>query len=259
MAGRMGENSAPVSYASLINERSVDFCRAFAQGCGGSISNRPDMLLPGAVAGFWLPELFSILNAAKVDGRTWYYGDKAYFDRNHYWRITKNAKMHNALGQAKPDRFRQLHLKIKPWRNGSEILLCPQSDTFFRLNGSTQAAWVKSTTEKIRQYSDRPIRVHHKIAGDKTETIFRNQLGNAWAVVVHSSIAGVQAVLEGIPCFVTDETSTPASFGTTDFSKLESPVKPENREQMAWVLADNQWTLDEIKRGAAWEHLKGSQ
>ena len=257
MARRMGKDSIPVAYASLINERSVDFCRAFAQGCKGSISNNPNMLVPGDVAAFWLPELFGILDAAKADNRNWYYGDKAYFNRLHYWRITKNAKMHNAIGDAKPDRFRQLHLTIKPWQNGSDILLCPQSDTFFRLNGSTQADWIKETTDKIRQYTDRPIRIHTKQAGNGTEAFFRSQLGNVWAVVVHSSIAGVQAVLEGIPCFVTDATSTPASFGTTDFSKLEHPVKPDNREQMAWVLADNQWTLDEIKRGMAWEHLKG--
>jgi hypothetical protein len=38
---------------------------------------------------------------------------------------------------------------------------------------------------------------------------------------------------------------------------MENPVKPDNREQMAWALADNQWTLAEIESGMAWEHING--
>ena len=256
MAGRMGENSAPVSYASLINERSVNFCRAFAQGCGGSISNRSDMLLPGAVAGFWLPELFSILNAAKADGRTWYYGDKAYFDRNHYWRITKNAAMHNCSGHHTPIRFERLKIQIKPWRPGSEIMICPQSEVFFQLQGMTQKGWIDSVTAKIRKYTDRKIVIHHKRTGHDTEQHFANHVVHAWAVVVHSSMAGAQATLHGVPCFATDPYCVSAKFGSTDLSKIEYPVKPDNRAQLAWALADNQWTLDEIKRGIAWEAIK---
>jgi hypothetical protein len=41
-----------------------------------------------------------------------------------------------------------------------------------------------------------------------------------------------------------------------DLSSIERPRKPDNREQMAWVLADNQWTLEEIRRGIAWQKLK---
>jgi hypothetical protein len=253
----MEKNGLPVAYAFLGNNKSMDFCRAFAKGCGGSVCTTMGMLAPGPVAGFWLPEIQPILKAAQEQGREWYYGDKAYFNRGHYWRITKNARMHNALGEAKPDRFRQLNLKVKPWRNGSEILICPQSDTFFKLNGTTQAEWLKKITAKIKIYSDRPIRIHHKRAGSDAEDYFRRQLVNAWAVVVHSSIAGVQAVLEGVPCFVDDPSSTPASFGSTDLSLIESPLKPKNREQMAWVLADNQWTIDEIRDGAAWRKLNG--
>ena len=252
----MGKNSVPVAYASVGNQRSMDFCRAFAQGCGGRISTNPAMLTPGDVAGFWLPELFDILDQAIADGRNWYYGDKAYFDRNKYYRITKNAKMLTNFQQATPERFNKLSLSIKPWTEGSDILLCPQSDTFFRRIGTTQADWILNTSKAIGQYSDRKIRINLKRAGNDTERFFRGQLGDTHAVVVHSSIAGVQAAIEGVPCFATDSESTAVKFGTMDLSLMENPIKPDNREQMAWALADNQWTLNEIRSGMAWEAIK---
>ena len=252
----MGKNSVPVAYASVGNQRSMDFCRAFAQGCGGRISTNPKMLTHGDVAGFWLPELLEILDQAIAEGRNWYYGDKAYFDRTKYFRITKNAKMLTHFEQSTPERFNKLGLSIKPWREGSDILLCPQSDTFFRRIGTTQADWILNTSKAIRQYSDRKIRVNLKHAGNDTEQFFRGQLGDTHAVVVHSSIAGVQAAIEGVPCFATDSESTAVKFGTMDLSLMENPIKPDNREQMAWALADNQWTLNEIRSGMAWEAIK---
>jgi hypothetical protein len=234
----------------------MDFCRAFAQGCGGRISTNPKMLTHGDVAGFWLPELLEILDQAIAEGRNWYYGDKAYFDRTKYFRITKNAKMLTHFEQSTPERFNKLGLSIKPWREGSDILLCPQSDTFFRRIGTTQADWILNTSKAIRQYSDRKIRVNLKHAGNDTEQFFRGQLGDTHAVVVHSSIAGVQAAIEGVPCFATDSESTAVKFGTMDLSLMENPIKPDNREQMAWALADNQWTLNEIRSGMAWEAIK---
>ncbi len=69
-------------------------------------------------------------------------------------------------------------------------------------------------------------------------------------------MAGVQAVLEGVPCFALNTESSAVNFGINDLSLIENPVKPDNREQLAWALADNQWTLDEIRSGITWEVVK---
>lgn len=252
----MGENSAPVAYAAVNNQNSIEFCRAFTKGCNGRMAVTINTLFPGPVAGFWLPELYPILLQAQKLNRDWYYGDKAYFVRERYFRITKNAKMHGGHGEATPERFEKLGIPIKPWRSGDEILICPQSDVFFNLNGTTQQKWIDEVVTKLKKYTDRPIRVHYKRTTLDTEQFFRGQLHNAWAVVVYSSMAGVHAALAGVPCFATNTESTAVNFGTNDLSLIESPVKPDNREQMAWVLADNQWTLDEIRSGMAWEAIK---
>jgi hypothetical protein len=249
----MDKNGAPFTY--YVGGTSLLFARAFAAGCGGRVCDNPNMLASGSVAMFGHPDLFRLLRQAQTEGRTWYYADKAYFKRGEYYRITRNDYMHDALGTAKPDRFLQLGVNAAQWKNGSDILLCPQSNEFFKLHGLTQSSWVENTTKQIRKYTDRKIRVHYKDTGAKAEKIFKGQLNDVWAVVVYTSMAGVQAVMHGVPCFATAK-CTSSSFGLMDLSKIETPHKPDNREQMAWVLADNQWTLEEIRKGAAWEKVR---
>jgi hypothetical protein len=231
------------------------FGRAFANGCGGIVATNP-VLLPGDVAMFGHPELMPLLAEAQRQGRNWYYGDKAYFGRNIYYRITKNAYMHDASGEPNFERLKALNLTFQKWKNGSDILVCPQSDVYFRLQGTTQKAWIEETVGKIRQFSDRKIRFQYKSSTKTAEDAFKRSLSGVWAVVVHSSMAGVQATVHGVPCFATDPNSTSAKFGTTDLSLIESPVRPKNREQMAAVLAANQWTISEINAGLAWERLQ---
>jgi hypothetical protein len=247
-------SNVPLCYALAGQKTSEEFCEAFAQGCGGEVV-KSLRLLDGDVFMFGQPELWPILMAAKEQGRTWYYGDKAYWGRTKYWRVTKNAMQHNCLGDTNPNRFKRLGIKIKPWSRGSTIMLCPQSDTFFRFFGTSQQEWIEETTKTLRQYTDRSIIVRVK-AGPNPEQDFRNMLHKIHAVVVFTSMAGMQASIHGVPCFATADCVS-ARFGTTDLSRIENPVKPENREEMAFVLANNQWTYSEMKRGMAWERLSG--
>lgn len=229
---------------------------AFSRGCGGKVMFSSDILQPGGVAMFGNPTLFPLLREAIAQGRDWYYGDHAYFRRHKFYRITKNAWQHNMVGEATPHRWERLRVRMKAWhRTGSKIILCPQSPTFFQLHGLDVSAWIQETTDKIRQYSDRQIKVVYKAGGHLAEEIFRRSLIDAHAVVVYTSVAGAQAVMNGVPCFATGECVS-KYFGTDDLSRIEKPVRPENREQMAWLLADNQWTFDEIQQGMAWEKIK---
>lgn len=256
MAQGIGKNVLPVTYSIRSALTSPKFGAAFANGCGGDISYDPDLLMDGDVAMFGHSDLMGLLKQAQAEGRNWYYGDKAYFGRDKYYRITKNAYMHDASGDYDYDRWTKLNIKLQPWQNGSDILICPQSDVFFNLQGKSQKQWIDETVRKLRSFTDRKIRFQYKSAVKNTEQAFKSSLKNVWAVVVHSSMAGVQAVIHGVPCFATDPDCTSARFGSTDLSLIENPIKPDHRIKMASVLAANQWTLDEIKSGMAWEYIK---
>jgi hypothetical protein len=256
MEAGMGKSDIPVSYGINGGLTSDKFVKAFAYGCGGTISHNPSMLFPGPVAMFGDPTLYRLLEQARIEGRTWYYGDHAYFRRRVYYRITKNRWQHSTQGDATPARWERLGVRIQPWREGGyKVLLCPQSPRFFELHGMNHIHWIRDTMKELQRHTDRPIEVRYKPGGSQTEEEFRRSLREVHAVVVYTSVAGAQAAIHGVPCFATHECVS-KHFGTDDLSRIENPVKPEDRERMAWLLADNQWTMEEIRQGIAWEHVR---
>jgi len=234
-----------------------EFAFAFSKGCGGRIYETANILHKGDVAMFGDPATWQLLQKAKQDNRTLFYGDKAYFGRSKYYRITKNAYQSDCIGNGDTSRLKKTGQKIYPWKTGSKILICQQSELFYKLHGLNRNDWVNHTKQTIRQYTDRPIEIRSKISGDGTEFAFRRSLVDVHAVVVYTSVAGVQAAMNGVPCFATEQCASLA-FGSSDLSQIENPVLPDNREYLASVLANNQWTLDEIRNGTAWRMLNES-
>jgi hypothetical protein len=242
----------PVTYAVTSEKTSPIFAKAFAAGCGGPVW-RDNSLRPGPVALFGSPQRWDLLQNAIQRGREWWYGDHAYFGRGRFYRITRNAYQHDGQGDAGPDRF-NAHLRlVQPWRSsGRHVLICPNSPTYFRLFGMDVHEWVKGLTETLAGVTDRPVRIRWK---GQDEPI-ASDLQDCWAVVAFSSAAALDALIAGVPVFVTAHFAAAYRFGLPDVSLIESPVYPEHREPFLWNLADNQWTLDEIRQGVAWRSLQ---
>ena len=86
------------------------------------------------------------------------------------------------------------------------------------------------------------------------DTDFKAVLGRAWAVVNHSSNPAMEAVINGIPVFVS-ESSLCHDVGNTDISDINTPAMP-NRIQWAHKLSYTEWFEDEIRQGAPWRRIK---
>jgi hypothetical protein len=67
-------------------------------------------------------------------------------------------------------------------------------------------------------------------------------LARAYLTVTHSSAAAVESLLAGVPVSV------------SSFSPCRD-VARDQRQRLFNVLADNQWTLDEIRAGVTWKAL----
>lgn len=242
----------PVSYYAPNELTSPKFAYAFAKGCHGTITDENE-LFPGPVALFGSPSKWPVLRKAQAAGREWFYGDHGYFGRKTYYRITKNAYQHDGIGDATPERFEAFHRPVEPWRStGSHILVCPNSPEHFALHGLNHDTWLREVSDTIRAHSDRTIRLRWK-RGQRT--FIREDLLNAWAVVVYSSAAALDALIAGIPVFVLAPFAAAYRMGLADLTRIESPLYPEGREPFLWMLANQQWTLSEIYRGQAWRSL----
>jgi len=239
-------------YVALGERTSPIFCQAFAKGCRGDVVD-DRKLRGGEVALFGSPKLWGLLEDARADGRTIYYGDHGYFGRGRYFRVTRNALQHDGRGGAGPERFSVHDVPVKPWRkSGGHILVVPQSDTYFYLRGEDPVAWKVDVQLALRKQTDRPIRWR------PTKWLavrpFEQDLKDCHAVVCFTSNAAVEAVLAGVPAFVTENCAA-ATMGNLGLQGIEHPRMPAGREQWAWNLAANQWTIDEIRRGDAWRAL----
>ena len=242
------------AYPVAGKKKSFDLCLAFVHGCNGQIAGR---FRPGPAVFYGVDHSNeSAWRAAIEAGVDRYMIDNSYFDavRQKSFRVTKNRMQHTGLGVSDGRRFKALRVQIHPWRKGRHIVVCPQSPSFMKMAGF-EGDWTTCVVERLSSLTDREIRVR-SWSRNKTKASISLQadLAEAHAVVVWSSAAAVAAVIEGVPIVVeAQDCAARPMAGTLD--QIECLPTPE-RENWLGVLADNEWTIDELRNGTAWSHLR---
>lgn len=242
------------AYPVAGKQKSFDICVAFAKSCGGRVSTE----LRAGPAAFYGVDGSNVAIWKEVvrSGRDYFYVDNSYFDvaRERQFRITKNALQHSGRGTSDGTRFRALGVPIEPWRTGGHhVLLVPQSEHFMRTVVGAEADWMVPTIHALEALTKRPLltRAWDRNKGKLAMTL-RDDLMDAHAVVTWSSAAAITAVLAGVPVITLGQCAAEPMSGS--LQQIESLPRPE-REEWAGVLADQQWTLDEIRNGTAWQAL----
>ena len=172
---------------------------------------------------------------------------------------------------------RDLQIQIKPWRltKGKHVLICCQRDGGWSMDGQALMPWLLKTIKSIRNHTDRPIRIRFH-PGDKKilehkrmiaryrlpgvsishyENILQDFI-SCHAVISYNSSPAIAAALDGTPVFVLDPDRSQASeVSHHDLAHLEN-LKEFERLPWAQKMAQMHWTLDELKDGTAWRHLR---
>lgn len=253
-------------YPSPGKRKAIKMCRAFADGCHGRVTPAgQDHLDPGPAFFYgWTNHTVPLIRQCQAQGTDWYYADNAYyFGRGKFFRVTRNALMHDGSGNSGLGRFEKFGLKVKPWRkDGRHILITTQSELFYQDRlGTTRAAWTREVVNELRRHTDRDVVICDKPDASSSGNApaaknFEANLEDAWAMVTYSSSTAVKAVIEGVPVFAL-AASMVSKIGLDDLARIEEPLYPDNREQVLWNLAANQWTYDEMRDGASWRDLQG--
>lgn len=257
-------------YAAPRERTSPVFCAAFAAGAQAPVVD-DGALRPGDVALFGSPTLWDMMLKAQRLGRTLYYGDKAYFGRDRYYRVTRDA--YQAVGElprvegaarARAEAvLRGLAVRPQPWRHGNagHVLVCPSGDahaSMMRRAGydvGDRDAWTDDVLAQLAVHTNRPVRVRTKDDYRQGRPLSED-LSGCWAVVTYTSMVALEAVMAGIPAFVLGP-SAAAALGCADLTRIETPCRPceVQRWEHALALAARQWTLDELAHGEAWRSL----
>ena len=123
----------------------------------------------------------------------------------------------------------------------------------------TQEKWVDEVTTEIRKVTDMPIKFRNKPrpGNEWWETDIRDNFKDCHALVTNMSLAAVDAVINMVPVF-THQRHICSFISSKDLSKINKPMKPGHKTMNEWIkmVADNQFTLQEIESGIAYEILK---
>jgi len=249
-----------IGYAQPGKARSFQVLEAFTAGCGGRVAQRP-VLEDGDVAFYGTLGLEWMVRQVRAEGRTFYFGDNSFFDagRGRFFRFARDAfQVHEKMP---PDhgRLAALGVKIRPWAaGGRHIVVVEQSEHFLELSGIGKH-WLVRVLADMRRYTDRPLVVRRwRRDKAKAASTLAADLRGAWALVTHMSAAANEALIAGVPAFVSGLcAATPMASG--ELSKIESPNRPDGREDWAAGLAGAQWTLGELRDGTAWRGLNDHQ
>tara|TARA_Y100000592_G_C5473955_1_gene321127 strand:- start:1726 stop:2598 length:873 start_codon:yes stop_codon:yes gene_type:complete len=175
-------------------------------------------------------------------------------------------------------RWPLFNLNFKPWNpTGEIIVICGQHDHSEQWKGLPRmGAWISQQIQEIRKYTTRPIlvrphprnqiqfkendftnvKVRHPKRDFRTydDTDFKATLERTWAVVNHSSNPAMEAVINGVPVFVS-ESSLCHDVGNIKLADINTPAMP-NRKIWANKLAYTEWFEDEIRQGLPWTRIK---
>ena len=67
-------------------------------------------------------------------------------------------------------------------------------------------------------------------------------------------MAAIEALKAGVPSLC-HPASCAAPLSRTDISQIESPIYPDNRDQLINTLLLNQFNAQEIQEGIAWDFI----
>ena len=117
----------------------------------------------------------------------------------------------------------------------------------------------KEDLEKIKKHTDRPIKVRNKPrpGNEWWNTDVKDDLKDAWCVVTNMSLSAVDGVLNMTPGF-THQRHVASLVTSRKIDKVDKPFKPGRKTIQEWLnmVANHQFTLQEIEDGLAYETLK---
>ena len=221
-------------------------CHAFAEGCGGKVVPADGKLHEGPAA------MWGILRGAgdrikdcELHDHPYWYIDHGYFRSGHYdgyYRVV-HCGLHPTGMPARSNgrRWETLNLDIKPWKGvgGDHVVYLPISRYVAEFLGIDAEAFDAEQIAKLTARTKLPVRTKTKDDGD-----LASALPGATLVAGFQSNALLEAARLGVP--IRELGSSPASVLSNH----------SMRNGLFRWLADNQWTLEEIRSGKCWADLQ---
>lgn len=176
------------------------------------------------------------------------------------------------------NRYEKIGISLAPWKTGDGyVTIFTQRPDSWQWEGMCSVeTWIATTVKEIRRHTDRKIivRPHPRdyitdwnvLSGLHVYLSIPKGIGvdmfdhervfkETYFAVNHSSGPSVQSVISGIHTSCSVDS---LAFDVSDsIENIENPSNKE-REQWANMIAHTEWTIEEIKAGIPWRHLRSN-
>lgn len=253
-----------MNYAVYVQyQKARHFTEAMVAGFPGKVVNlqggRKARNVTHVLGGLQFGAL-ELLTEIRAAGERYVFFDNAYFGggtSSDRLRLTLNGYQKTVL-EERP--ARDWGVALEPWREGGAfVMVVPPSRAVEKLFGLEH--WLEATLSRLRGVTKREVRVSPK--SDREKSPLAERLQGCHAVVTWSSNVAVEAILAGVPAFVSDESAArPVARGLKVLEQMiESPLRAEEERRAAWQrsLAWGQFTVEEIASGFARKVLEGEK
>lgn len=209
-------------------------------------------------------------------GKTAIYIDLGYWGRREggrfsgFHKLVRNARHPTAYferAHKTPGRFARFDIEVAPWQKkkpGAVILLAGMGDKGAAAEGYKPEEWERLAIAEIQKHTDRPILYRPKPSWKEARPItgvgfsppsrdVALELQFCHAVVTHHSNVAVDALVAGVP--VVGLCGGVAQRFSSPIAQIETPARPDGREQWCADLAWCQWNVAEMRNGRAWRYL----
>ena len=178
--------------------------------------------------------------------------------------IKRNASCYNE--NSSQDRWQALDISMKDWREeGGHILILGQHEIGISTQHIDVVRWwediirgASAITKKKILFRPHPNQTKFP-AGNNYEitenTSIEEDLENCWCAVARTTNGAVDAIINGIPVFTPDEACMAYDVASHEILQIDRPLTPD-RTQWAANLAYAQWSIEEMRQGLPWKHLR---
>jgi len=181
--------------------------------------------------------------------------DKGYFStrkKNSHWRFTVNSLQQNVLINYNNQKIDQFNISLRQWKNSGDyiIILAPSCYALeLYCNHTDIQRWCDEIKAKILQYTDRKIFVRFKDNKKQRDPLLK-YLDNCYATVGLQTLGSIESIVNGVPS-INIAPSCLDILHNDKIENIENLSRPDNRYEWLNCLANNQFTLDEMKNGTA--------
>lgn len=209
-----------------------------------------------------------ILN--RHEGRRLLMVESAFMKRGEYYQVGWGGFAGNAdFNCTNPpiDRWLDLGVECLPWRSDPDgpILVCGQVPWDTQVQDTDHRQWCQSTVHSLVRQGHKVLFVPHprEKKGNFGYGVNKKYLARAGlskllpgakCVVTWNSTSAVDAILAGVPAITMHSSSIAYEVSQHSLSDIERLEFPDRHQWLA-KLGYAQWTLDEMRSGATWEHL----